>query len=43
MEHMDIDAVIEETARDVAAEADKIAASEAVMDATIEVGGAFAN
>jgi hypothetical protein len=43
MEHMDIDAIIEETARDVAAEADKIAASEAAMDATVEAGGAFAD
>jgi hypothetical protein len=36
MEHLDIDAVIEETARDVATEADKIAASEAAKTAQEE-------
>jgi hypothetical protein len=33
MEHLDIDAVIEETARDAAAEADKIAVGEATKTA----------
>jgi hypothetical protein len=38
MEHMDVDVVIEETTRDAAAEADRIAASRAAKDATVEVG-----
>jgi hypothetical protein len=42
MEHMEVDVVIEETARDASAEADKIAASEAAKYATFEVSEATA-